>query len=304
MDHSTLISSLPDQTRAQLTARSDAPGLRHLAGHIGALIVTGAWIAFALPLWPLVLIIHGVLLSFLFTLEHECTHQTPFATAWLSEAIGTICGVILFLPFRWFRAFHLAHHRYTNDPERDPELQGGGRPETWSAYLIYLSGWGFWSGNFKTLLANARGQLDAPYIPKTRKSAIVLEARIMLGVYGLALASLLLTPALFWLWLLPLILGQPALRAYLLAEHGHCPAVANMFENTRTTLTSRIVRALAWNMPYHAEHHAYPSVPFHQLPSFHQQAQAHLKSVSDGYIAFSKSYAAGLDGKDTVPPPT
>ncbi|WP_246694633.1 fatty acid desaturase, partial [Mesorhizobium sp. M2D.F.Ca.ET.147.01.1.1] len=68
----------------------------------------------------------------------------------------------------------------------------------------------------------------------------------------------------------PALLGQPFLRLYLMAEHGRCPLVANMLENTRTTLTNWFVHKLAWNMPYHAEHHAYPGVPFHQLPEFHR----------------------------------
>ena len=66
--------------------------------------------------------------------------------------------------------------------------------------------------------------------------------------------------------MLPVLLGQPALRLYLLAEHGDCPRVANMFENTRTTFTTAMMRFLAWNMPYHVEHHVYPQVPFYRLP--------------------------------------
>ena len=97
-----------------------------------------------------------------------------------------------------------------------------------------------------------------------------------------------------WLWLLPLLIGQPFLRAYLLAEHGLCPPVANMLENSRTTFTNRIVRFLAWNMPYHAEHHSYPNVPFHRLPAFHRLTQAHLKSTSDGYAEFTGDYIKAL----------
>jgi len=90
------------------------------------------------------------------------------------------------------------------------------------------------------------------------------------------------------------LIGQPALRAYLLAEHGLCPAVADMLENTRTTFTNRLVRALAWNMPYHAEHHSIPGVPFHQLPALHALTREHLKSTSPGYAAFSADYARAL----------
>ena len=91
----------------------------------------------------------------------------------------------------------------------------------------------------------------------------------MIAFYAVVLLLALWFKAtvLLYVWIVPALLGQPFLRLYLLAEHGRCPLVANMLENTRTTLTNWLVRKLAWNMPYHAEHHAYPGVPFHQLPA-------------------------------------
>ena len=87
---------------------------------------------------------------------------------------------------------------------------------------------------------------------------------------------------------------DPGPIADLLAEHGHCPPVANMLENTRTTLTNRLVRFLAWNMPCHAEHHARPMVPFHKLPDLHRDMRAHLKSISPSYTDFTATCARGL----------
>ncbi|MEP3331345.1 fatty acid desaturase [Sedimentitalea sp.] len=52
---------------------------------------------------------------------------------------------------------------------------------------------------------------------------------------------------------------------------------------------------LAWNMPYHAEHHSFPSVPFHRLPALHQFTREHLKSTSDGYAEFTRDYVQVLD---------
>jgi len=92
--------------------------------------------------------------------------------------------------------------------------------------------------------------------------------------------------------MLPALLGQPFLRLYLLAEHGRCPPVANMLENTRTTLTNRAVRFLAWNMPYHIEHHSAPNVPFHKLPGLHQIMQTDLISTSPNYRVFTKNYVS------------
>jgi len=294
MDHRQFIASLPPARKQALHARSNARGLLHLAGHLGALIAMGGYIAAQLPLWPLMMLPYGIALVFLFTLSHECTHATPFANPRLSDIVGHAVSLPLLLPFIWFRYFHLAHHKYTNDPDHDPELSGGGRPATWRAYLRYLSGWGYWRANWTVILANARGKIDAPYLPERKHPAMIREARIMLALYVLIGLSLFLGPAALWLWLIPVLIGQPFLRLYLLAEHGHCPPVANMLENTRTTLTNRIVRFLAWNMPYHAEHHAMPMVPFHQLPVLHDDIAAHLRSVSHGYAEFTRVYVTDL----------
>jgi fatty acid desaturase len=57
-----------------------------------------------------------------------------------------------------------------------------------------------------------------------------------------------------------------------------------MLDNTRTTYTNVVMRALAWNMPYHAEHHAYPAVPFHRLPEVNRAIGPRLKVTAPGYI--------------------
>jgi fatty acid desaturase len=36
-------------------------------------------------------------------------------------------------------------------------------------------------------------------------------------------------------------------------------------------------------MPYHAEHHAYPSVPFHALPGLHHLVAARIVHHAQGY---------------------
>ncbi len=292
MDHAAFLASLPPATRAALTARSDRAGLLHLAGHGGAILVTGALIAARVPLWPLLLPVEGVLLVFLFTLAHEATHRTPFASDRLSDGAGRVAGFFLLMPFGWFRAFHLAHHRFTNDVARDPELEGGGRPRTRAAFWWHVSGLPFWRAQAAVLWHLARGTFAAPYASPKALPRMEREARVLLGLYALAALSLLWSPLVLWLWVVPVLLGQPALRLYLLAEHGDCPHVADMFLNTRTTFTTGIVRFLAWNMPYHAEHHVYPMVPFHRLPDLHDLMAERLGVTAEGYAAFTAGYLA------------
>ncbi len=293
MDHREFLSNLDAAMKADLTQRSDLRGLVHLAGHMVFLLTAGSYVAVGGPLWQIVVFPYGVALIFLFTLEHETTHKTPFASLWINEGVGRICGVVLVLPFEWFRFFHLAHHKHTNDPKNDPELEGP-RPDTRFATLVHITGIPYWVWMVKTVVKNAAGAGHAPWIPERAKSRIVWEARVLVGIYSLGIMSLSFSNILFWIWILPCLIGQPFLRIYLLAEHGRCPPVENMFENTRTTFTTAIVRFFAWNMPYHSEHHAYPNVPFWRLPELHVLAAEHLKETSNGYVRFAKDYATKL----------
>ncbi|WP_137702776.1 fatty acid desaturase [Marimonas lutisalis] len=293
MDHRSFLKSLPDETAKTLTRRSDGPGLRHLAAHGGLIILVGAWIAAGWPLWWVLIPVQGVLIVFLFTLEHEATHKTPFANEMLNEWVGRICGVLLLLPFEWFRYFHLAHHRYTNIPGKDPELGPDDRKlDALGPWLWHVSGLPYWGAMARQLIVNAMDRAKADYLPPRVLPRIAREARIMLAVYAAAAVSLVVIPLLFWVWILPVLLGQPFLRLYLLAEHGRCPRVVNMFDNTRTTYTNAVVRFLAWNMPYHTEHHVHPAVPFFRLPEMNRLMKAHLMHEEDGYARFTRETLA------------
>lgn len=292
--HRAFVAGLGPDVLRGLRTRADAPGLRHLAGHLVLIAVFGVWIARGWPLWQGVLVAQGVAICFLFTLAHEATHKTPFATGWLNEWAGRLAGFTILLPFGWFRYFHLAHHRHTNIPGRDPELLAGGHPQTRAAFAWHVTGLPYWGGMARQVLRNALGGDPGDFVPARARRRIRVEARWMLAGHALAGLSLALSPLVLWLWWLPCLLGQPFLRLYLLAEHGRCPFVADMLENSRTTHTNRMVRFLAWNMPYHAEHHSLPDVPFHRLPELHALMRGWHRVTAPGYTAFTADYAARL----------
>jgi fatty acid desaturase len=281
----------------RLGARSDRKGLRQLGWHLGALTASGIllWSARG-SLWLLPAMVgHGVLLVSLFAPLHESIHWTAFRTRRLNDVVAWGCGAALVLPPAYFRAFHFAHHRHTQDPARDPELAAP-KPGTLLEYLWHVSGLPYWRERLVTTLRHARGRVDEPFIAPRARPQVMREARLLLGVYVLgALASTaLLSPALLYLWALPALLGQPFLRLYLLAEHTDCPLVSSMLENSRTTRSLAPIRRLAWNMPYHAEHHAYPALPFHALPAAHRLLRSKIAVQAPGYVAVHREIVAGL----------
>jgi len=295
MDHRRLVAGLSIAERNRLTAKSDRAGLVHLAGHLGAIAILAALIALRVPYWPVLMLPQGILIVFLFTLLHEAIHRTPFASPWLNDIVARFCSFALALPSDWFRAFHFAHHRFTQDPENDPELAGP-KPQTKWQYLRHVSGLPVWRGHFRQLVINVTGHCRDSFVTAKGQAEIRIEALLMLLGYAtlIGLSVYFRTPVLLYVWVIPALLGQPFLRLYLLAEHGGCPHIGNMLQNSRTTATTWLVRKLAWNMPYHAEHHAFPGVPFYLLPAFHKLTRPHLPMIEPGYVHFHRGYFGRL----------
>ncbi|HVI88283.1 MAG TPA: fatty acid desaturase, partial [Dongiaceae bacterium] len=229
MDHRRLVAGLSIAERNRLTTKSDRPGLLHLAGHLGAIAACGVLIALRVPYWPLLMLPQGILIVFLFTLLHEAIHRTPFASSWLNDVVARFCSVALALPSDWFRAFHFAHHRFTQDPENDPELAGP-KPRTRWQYLRHVSGLPVWRSHVRQLFINATGGCRDSFVTAKGQAEVRTEARLMILFYGTlaGLSVYLRTPVLLYVWIIPALLGQPFLRLYLLAEHGGCPHVSNM----------------------------------------------------------------------------
>lgn len=284
--HKEALSLISGSELARLRLLSDLPGVLHLAGHLLILTATGFAVLHTSNLyWLAASTAHGIVLVFLFTPLHESIHATAFRSPWLNAVVSHLAGYLLLLPPRYFRYFHFAHHRFTQDPEFDPELESA-KPRTWLHYVWYLSGIPYWKGAILVLFNHASGRKIGAYVPAPAVPKLIREARLFLSAYA---ATAVLGLAfewnwIFYLWLFPALLGQPFLRAYLLAEHAACPLVADMLANTRTTFCNSAVRFLAWNMPHHTAHHALPTVPFHQLPDLTRLLEGRLKTTAQGYV--------------------
>ena len=292
MDHKTFLRTLSHETRKRLTTRDDAPAQERLMVHFGLIILLMLYIGIGLPLWWALIPLQGILIAFLFNVAHEATHKSLLTDERQNDWVGRVAGGMIALPFEWFRWYHMAHHKYTNDPHHDPELQGGDIPETTTQFAWHVSGIPYWTSQARVLVRLATGDTTDSFLPGSAMARTEREAQILLGIYGVTLVSLIFTGVVFWVWLLPVFLGQMALRVVLLAEHADCAENDDMFVNTRTTLTTRLVRWVTWNASYHVEHHAYPTVPFHNLPDLHQLMKAELRVTSDGYGAFTRDFLA------------
>jgi fatty acid desaturase len=247
--------------------------------------------------------LQGFLIASLFAPLHESVHLTVFRTRWLNTALGWPCALALGFVPTGYRYLHYEHHRRSNEWD-DPELKGRSIewPRSIEEYVSRMVAPAF-PGLFLKVpmiarLAAGPSLLDwesRPYVPAEKRRVIVREARVCLLAY-LALGALCV-----WRWpvalatVVPAFIGQVVLAAYLFPEHTGCDPQGSMLERTRTTYTNGLVRFFFWNMPYHAEHHHDPGVPFHALPRLHQSVEPELVHVArSGYLAFHLAVLRGV----------
>ncbi len=86
----------------------------------------GAWglvWAWNIPVFVTAIILVGALQHRLAGLGHESAHYSFSRNRFLNDLIPDIfCMFPLLTTIHFYRLFHLGHHQFTNDPERDPDL--------------------------------------------------------------------------------------------------------------------------------------------------------------------------------------
>jgi fatty acid desaturase len=262
----------------ELSVKSDMQGIVRIVSHYSAMAVVGSliWLVSSTNgfVWALPLIaLQGYFVAFLFMPLHETAHKTAFESRTLNLVVGHLSAVLIAQPYEYYCLFHWEHHRHTQDPDKDPELIVGPKPASDTQLAIAYSGLQHLAYRLRLTLRHAfTGKVVVPWVPAGRRNLVVREARFHVAAYALLLlVSLALNTAiLLWVWVIPLLAGQMILRPYLYSEHTGCERTRSAFENTRTTYTGMVMRWFAWNMPYHVEHHAFPSVPFHALPELNR----------------------------------
>lgn len=289
-------------TRRELKAfmsRSDGPAVIRLAIWCVMLTFTSLAIWASLGTWWVIpaMFAQGVVLVHHFSLQHECCHYTAFKTRWANDVAANICGLVIMLPNRFFRYEHCDHHTHTQIHGKDTEMIE--MPQSYKEYFLYLSSYPYWKAKFSELWRHFRGHLtpnDKSFVPREEYGTIIWEARLMVAFYAmvLALSVYFQTLAALWYWLIPVVMGEPVMRAIRMTEHVGRPAVADMKTNTRSNKVGPLWRFLCWNMNYHAEHHYAASVPFHALPALSKKLDGYIYTEPNGYLGAHKDMLAQI----------
>ena len=273
--------------RLKLSPRIAWPTVAILVASHAVNILT--WTMVLNDLWPawVGLIITSITGYALFTPAHEAIHRCAAQKPEHNDLILSI-ATFLAVPFgkgTLFRLMHMRHHRFTNDPEKDPDH--------WMASSLWtMPLWGFWP--FIYLINYLR---KPEVLPNVDPSEIKRE----LAVAGLALTALVLWRPYeaLMLWLLPTYFAF-FLMCLVFMVLPHYPHTARQDDDPNATALMRmgkewLLTPILMYQNYHLMHHLYPTIPFYRYGKAWKAREQYHRAHSGSMII--RPFQLGPDDK-------
>ena len=237
-------------------------------------VSVGLTLAGLISLWIAVPLV-AVVTYLSYTILHEAVHGSiggnDRSLRWLNKAMGYLAAWITMIPFTAHRYEHMAHHRYANDEERDPDFHTGGMGDSLmgpvrSALRAWASQFNYY---WKHRWADAPARQNAVFVLEVAAALLPRLSLIMAGYWVEGLA----------LFVVAWIMGAIIL-IYLFAYVVHRPHdQVGRYVDTSTILPpeSSILRAaLNWLwmfQNYHSIHHLFPRVPFYKYAELYEEIE-------------------------------
>jgi len=239
----------------------------------------------------------GAMICSFFACGHESVHNTAFKSLRMNQWASFLIGIPFMYAPSMFRELHFAHHRHTHIPGLDPEISFAGKPvpsviSNLPMYLSWLSGFPLYFAKLLMLIAGASSMPEVlrkniyPFVDSRVRWQMFFESCFILAINGGLLYLAIYVNSGFWGYFVGQLVGHCFLGFYTSPEHNGLPHDGSIVEKTRSMNAPKWLKWLMWNMPYHAEHHAYPAVPFHALPDLHKIMQEELKHNEHSYPSF------------------
>jgi fatty acid desaturase/NAD(P)H-flavin reductase/nitrite reductase/ring-hydroxylating ferredoxin subunit len=268
---------VPREIMRGLLKRRDGPAILHTLLWF-LLILTSGLATYKLrgSLWML---LSYAIYSVIYTTPsdsrwHETGHGTAFKTDWMNNTLYEIASFMVMREPTMWRWSHNRHHSDTIIVGRDPEITVP-RPVDLKSVAMKFFSFQATLKHYKSILLHAVGcvrEEETIFVPEMEFQKIFWKARIYLAIYVLIVVLAFYThsilPVLFVM--LPNFFGTWLMVIYGMTQHaGLAENVLDHRLNCRTVYMNPVHRFLYWNMNYHLEHHMFPLVPYHALPSLH-----------------------------------
>lgn len=278
MDHD--LSALNKQAIA--TAREFSGGFAWPTAALVVILLT-AFIAnlvlFAIgqmPFWAAALI-YAALTYMSYTPLHEAAHGNIHGSndrlKWVNDLCGYLVAPIISVPFSTHTVEHFTHHRYTNQPDKDPDYVVSGMRHGLLAFIAC---------GLRFLWVQNSFLFRDYWDTAPRREKLIFFGEIGLAI-GWRVAFLLLAP---WESALALLvvgyLAGALFTAYWFAYRPHLPYEESArYRNTSSLIMPTWMKPFEWfwlGQNLHSVHHLFPRVPFYRYHALHRQIEHAMRA--------------------------
>lgn len=215
-----------------------------------------------IPLWlGFIIATFNVMLSYLPSHEaqHDIIAKPGTRLRWLNQLVGHLSTIPLVLPYRVAKITHMDHHKFANDPERDPDYSTHADSPLQALWKSIQNRQPRANGGF-----NAYGECLQR---KERFDAVLDGVIYQLIHYGILIAlawsGYALEAALLW-WI-PRHIALTYIQYYL-SWAPHNPGLTKgRYRDTRS-FRSILGNIGSMGMQYHIIHHLHPRIPLYRTP--------------------------------------
>ena len=215
------------------------------------------------PLWA-AFVVSYLIATAGYVTAHEAMHSTigrKGTRGWFwNELTGQLSMIPLMFPFSIARVTHLQHHRFPNDPVRDPDYPDGApnlRAALWKGWLNRQPGKTAQAHHIKKVLLE---QVGTPEAKRALKETALVQLAGTLFFIGMALAGYAMEVAMVW-WL-PRWFALLHTHVFFSWETHHPQTGTGRYDNTRI-FRSSVGSFLSMWIEFHLIHHLYPNIPMH-----------------------------------------
>lgn len=222
---------------------------------------------------------------------HECTHRTAFSSK-RANVIGMwVTGIFYGYSPGLHTEFHFTHHRQTNkddDPEAGFSLPPMPLRLLWQALFAGVLGAMAPLHSIALAVTPTRywDNAMADWVAPAKRARIAWECRAFALIWILGGVAVVQLTNLGLEFLLALVIARTIHGVVTVSEHEGLGNEGRQVDRTRTVATHALFRWFWWNMNYHSEHHAWASIPWHQLPAAYGEVRDRLPHLERGYLGF------------------
>ena len=244
---------------------------------LGVVANLGLFVAGVLPGWMATLILAG-LTYFAYTPLHEAVHGNINGRndrlQWMNDLCGYLVAPFIMVPFTSHRVEHFTHHRFTNQPDKDPDYMVSGMGKGPVAAIATTLKF-FWVQNtffVREHWSTASIRERAAYCAEVAVSVGWRVAFVLLAPHTLSALAVVV---------MGYFLGG-FFTAYWFAYRPHIPYQdPTRYRNTNSLIMPTWMKPVEWfwlGQNLHSIHHLFPRVPFYRYHALHREIEPIMRA--------------------------